>query len=308
MKVLITCDMHELLKQTFAERGWVVDDIPGLGNEGVASRISDYNGLVISSDIKFDQSIIEKSNHLKFLARAGSGMENVNINLAESVGIQCISSPEGNRNAVAEHALGMLLSLMHNLSRSHFELKQGSWKREENRGVELSGKTVGLIGYGHTGSTFAKKLSGMEVRILAYDKFLTGFGNEYVFESSLNTIYEEADILSLHIPLTEETRQMVNVEFISRFRKNIILINTARGKVVNTNDLVIALQENLLAGVALDVFENERLKTYSQIEQESFNYLASHPNAILTPHVAGWSHESRRKIAEVIIEKTAIFT
>ncbi len=247
-----------------------------------------------------------------FIARIGAGMEHIDVAYAESKGIKCLSSPEGNRNAVAEHALGMLLTLLNNISKANNEVKDGQWLREPNRGTELKGKTIGIYGYGNTGSAFAKVLMGFDVKTLAYDKYKKNFGNEFAEESLPEEIFSEADVLSLHLPLTDETKYLVDNSFLSRFQKNIYLINTSRGQIVKTDDLVKNLKSGKVSGACLDVLEYEEtsfegikslLLTPQSLINADWKYLTESRNIILTPHIAGWSFESSEKMARILAEK-----
>lgn len=302
-KVLITDDLHSLLKEGLIADGYEVDDKPDIAPEQVLAIINEYTGLVINSKIYAGAELLGKASKLKFVCRAGSGLEVIDLPFAAAHNIAAINSPEGNRNAVGEQALGMLLGLMNNIVIANGETKNTQWLREKNRGEELSGKTVGLIAYGNTGEAFAKLLRGFDVQILAYDKYKKGFGNEYIKESTLEEIYECADVLSLHLPLTTETQYMVDYKFLSSFKKPYWFINTSRGKVLRTADMLRALEEGKIKGAALDVLENEKLSSYTAKEQELYTRIASKPNIILTPHIAGWTHESKRKIAETLLQK-----
>lgn len=302
-KVLITDDLHSLLKEGLIADGFEVDDRPDIAPEQVLAIINEYTGLVINSKVYAGGELLGKATKLKFVCRAGSGLEVIDLPFAAAHNIAAFNSPEGNRNAVGEQALGMLLGLLNNIVIANGETKNSQWLREKNRGEELSGKTVGLIAYGNTGEAFAKLLRGFDVQILAYDKYKKGFGNEYVKESTLEEIYERADVLSLHLPLTTETQYMVDYKFLSSFKKPYWFINTSRGKVLRTADMLRALEEGKIKGAALDVLENEKLSSYTAEEQELYNRVAAKPNIILTPHIAGWTHESKRKIAETLLNK-----
>ena len=302
-KVLITDDLHSLLKEGLIADGFEVDDRPNIAPEQVLAIINEYTGLVINSKVYAGAELLGKATKLKFVCRAGSGLEVIDLPFAAAHNIAAFNSPEGNRNAVGEQALGMLLGLLNNIVIADSETKNSQWLREKNRGEELSGKTVGLIAYGNTGEAFAKLLRGFDVQILAYDKYKTGFGNEYVKESTLEEIFGKADVLSLHLPLTTETQYMVDYNFLSSFKKPYWFINTSRGKVLRTADMLRALEEGKIKGAALDVLENEKLSSYTAEEQELYNRIVAKPNIILTPHIAGWTHESKRKIAETLLNK-----
>lgn len=296
--------MLEILR----ERGFVCDEDYTSPKEEILKKIADYSGVIIRSRFKLDREFLDAGIHLKVIGRAGAGMENIDLAYAASKGITCVHAPEGNRVAVGEHALGMLLALMNNFLRADLEVRQAIWKREENRGVELTGKTVGIIGYGNMGSAFAKVLRGFDVKILAYDKYKSGFGDQYVTESSLQEIFNEADVLSLHVPLTTETKGMVNASFLGSFVKPIWLLNTSRGPVLNTGDLMNAITSGKVAGAGLDVLEFESVSfenIHADDLPDSFQQLRTSDRVILSPHVAGWTMESHRKIAEVLAGKVA---
>ena len=306
MKILFIDSNHPSLHQTLEKAGHVCHLHYDWTKEEIIQNIHLYDGIIIRSKIKITKDILDKATNLKFIARAGAGMENIDVAYAESKGIKCIHAPEGNRDAVGEHALAMLLALFNNVLRADKEVREGKWLREENRGVELMGKTVGIIGYGNMGSAFAERLKGFGVKLLVYDKYKTNFGNECIQESSLERIFDEADIVSLHVPLTAETERMVNDTFINNFKKNIYIINTARGKCLNTDDLVMNLKSGKVLGACLDVLEYE-MTSFETLDvtmlPEAFQYLTKSDKVILSPHIAGWTIESHRKIALVLVEK-----
>jgi D-3-phosphoglycerate dehydrogenase len=264
-----------------------------------------YKGLVIRSRITIDKAIIDAAHELKFIARYGAGMENIDVAYAESKGVKCLHAAAGNKDAVAEHALGMLLCLFNNINKADAEVRQYKWLREANRGEELAGKTVGIIGYGNMGSAFAKRLQGFEVKVLVYDKYKSNYliDNNYMEESTLERIQQEASVVSLHIPLTSETNGMVNDYWLRQFKNPIYLINTARGKVLNTADAMLLMQENRIKGMCLDVLEYEDT-SFEHInaahQNETISTLFNSPKVILTPHIAGWSQQSNVKLAEVL--------
>lgn len=302
-KVLITAKVHEYLINELEAKGYTVSYQPSITYNQVLEEIHDVNGLIVTTRIKVDKAVIDSASSLEWIGRLGSGMELIDVAYAESKGIHCASSPEGNRETVGEQAVGMLIMLMHNLLKSSLELRQNIWERDGNRAWELGGKTIAIIGYGHTGSAFARKLRGFDMRVLAYDKYKKGFGNEYVEEADLDTVFREADIVSLHLPLNEETRHLGNLSFFRSFAKRIYLLNTSRGKVVSTADVITALDSDILAGAGLDVLENEKLETFSETEQQQFRFLLGHPRVVITPHIAGYSHEASVKMAKVVLEK-----
>lgn len=305
-KVLLIDTVHPALNEMLSKKGIVCDLDNTSSKEEILLKIQHYVGIVIRSRFKIDKDFLEKAKHLKFIARAGAGMENIDVPYAESLGIKCIHAPEANRDAVGEHALGMLLMLFNNLKRADSEVRNGIWKREENRGHELKGKTVGIIGYGNMGSAFAQRLKGFDVEVLVFDKYKKNFGNEFIKESTLEELFEKAAVLSLHIPLTDETKYMVNTAFFNSFKNPIYLINTARGKVLNTADLVEAIKYKKVLGACLDVLEYESV-SFENIDAEKlpepFKYLINSDKVILSPHIAGWTVESHVKISQVLAEK-----
>jgi len=319
LKILHLDTNHPLLIEQLSELSCINDEDYTSDKETIEKSIHDYEGIVIRSRFDIDKQFLDKAKNLKFIGRVGAGLESIDMDYAESKGIYLISAPEGNRNAVAEHALGMLLSLMNNLHRASEEVKNGEWNRESNRGEELDGKTIGLIGYGNMGKAFAKKLRGFDVKVLCYD-IKENVGDKNATQVSLNVLQQRADVLSLHTPLTELTRNMVNNEFINNFSKSFYLLNTARGKNVATKDLVEALGDGKIKGAGLDVLEYEKssfenlfksdtskLKWMRKSKKtqvpEAFQYLMQADNVILTPHIAGWTKESREKLAQTIVNK-----
>ncbi|MCX6294619.1 MAG: 2-hydroxyacid dehydrogenase [Bacteroidetes bacterium] len=309
MKILFIDSNHSLLHEMLEKAGHTCDLNYNWTKEEIEKNIHLYDGIIVRSKIKITKEIIDKAANLKFIARAGAGMENIDVSYAESKGIKCFHAPEGNRDAVAEHAIAMLLSLFNNLFRANKEVREGKWIREGNRGVELMGKTVGIIGYGNMGSAFAERLKGFSVNILVYDKYKNGFGNSFIKECSLEQIFEQADVLSLHTPFTEETNYLINDSFINKFSKNVYIINTARGKCLNTSDLVKNLKIGKVLGACLDVLEYE-MTSFEALNTnelpEAFQYLIQSENVVLSPHIAGWTKESNMKIAKILAEKILI--
>jgi len=306
MRILFIDSNHPILHQTLEKAGHVCDLNYKWTAAEILDHIHEYEGIVIRSRIKITKEIIDKASKLRFIARAGAGMENIDTVYAESKGIKCLHAPEGNRDAVAEHALGMLLSLFNNLGRANKEVREGKWIREGNRGVELMGKTVGIIGYGNMGSAFAERLKGFGVKVLVYDKYKKGFGSDFIQEVGMDRIFNDADILSLHTPLTEETHYLINDSFIKQFKKNIYIINTARGKSLNTADLVANLQSGKVLGACLDVLEYE-MTSFENLDTTTlppaFQYLIQSDKVILSSHIAGWTQESNEKIARILADK-----
>jgi len=305
-KILCIDSNHDVLHETLMNAGFQCDLFWDKPKDELMKLVPNYDGIVIRSKFKITKDIIDASPNLKCIGRVGAGMENIDVAYATSKGITCVHAPEGNRDAVGEQALGMLLMLLNNLKRADAEVRQGIWKRAENRGIEISGKTVGIIGYGNMGSAFAQRLKGFDCEILVHDKYKTNFGNEYVTESSLETLFEKADIVSIHLPLTEETNYYINDQFISSFKKDIFILNTARGKCLNTSDLVKHLKTGKVKGACLDVLEYESV-SFENIDTstlpEPMQYLLKSEHVILTPHIAGWTHESNYKMSKIIAEK-----
>jgi len=301
--ILITAKVHPYLIQAFEKQGHTVLYEPDISYYDLLEKISEATGLVVTTRLKIDKEIIDAAFKLKWIGRLGSGMELINTDYAASKNIICISSPEGNRNAVGEHALGMLLSLNNKIIKSSTEIKNGKWIRDENRGIEISGKTIGIIGYGNTGTAFAKLLSGFNVTMLGYDTNKSGFGGQFIREADLEQICRYADIISFHVPLSDETMHMADEDFFNKLKNKPIIINTSRGNVIDTIALINALKENKISGAALDVLENEKLETLSEIEKKQMEYLLQHDNILITPHIAGYSKEAFLRMSEVLIEK-----
>ena len=297
---------HPLLWDQLEQAGFVNHKDFTSSKEEIEAKIQDYQGIVIRSRFKIDKTFLDKATNLQFIARVGAGLENIDCDYAESKNIALIAAPEGNRNAVAEHSLGMILSLFNNLNQADAEIRAGHWNRESNRGHELDGKTVGIIGYGNMGKAFAKKLRGFEANVLCYD-IQENIGDANVKQVSFAEFQQKVDVLSLHLPWTPETDKMVNAEFINGFAKPIWIINTSRGKNIVTADLVAALQSKKVLGAGLDVLEYEKLSFETLFQEattpEAFQYLLNAKNVILTPHIAGWTVESHERLAQVIVDK-----
>jgi len=308
MKILLLDKNHPLITEQLSEKGFVLEEDFSSSYEQVLEKIYLYEGVIIRSRIPLDAHFLEKAKNLKFIARVGAGMENIDTTKAQELGIKLINSPEGNKDAVAEHVIGMLLVLMNRLFISSNEVKKGIWLREENRGEEILGKTFGIIGYGNMGKAVAKRLSGFGCKTIFYD-IKPNLSDEFAAQVSLQELQENADILSLHTPLTEDTLYMIDEEFISKMKKNFYFINTARGKNLKTSALVNALKSGKIKGACLDVLEYEKTSFENlETKNEDLEYLLNSEKAIITPHIAGWTHESKIKLAQVIVDKILAFT
>jgi len=304
-KVLIVDDIHPVFLERLDQFGITYTYRPDITLEEVLPILADYEVLIIRSKFKVDERVFEKAAKLKCIGRAGAGMDNIDGEQAQQKGITLLNAPEGNCDAVAEHAIGMLLSLMNNLAKGDKEIREGRWRREPNRGIELGGKTVALIGYGNNGQAMAKKLTGFGVRVIAYDKYKTGFSCIYADEVGMEEVIKEADVLSLHIPLTAETRHLINHDYLERFNKPIFFLNTSRGEIVDIKALLTQLDQGKVLGAALDVLPVEKFPALSLTEW--YEGLIASEKVLLTPHVAGWSVQSYYKIASILADKLIHF-
>lgn len=301
-KILFIDSTEDILVQMLQDTGFNCLMKPNTSETKLRELVKEVTGIIIRSRISLNKDFLKLAKELKFIGRVGAGMENIDLDYAKKHNIECINSPEGNRDAVGEHAIGMLLCLFNKLIVAHNEVSEGEWNRERNRGMEIKGKTIGIIGYGNMGSSFASKLIGFGAKIIAYDKYKNGFGNENVEEVDLQSIFDRSEILSLHIPLTEETDLMVNREFIEQFKNNFTLINTSRGKIVKTSDLVRELKSGKISGACLDVleYESSSFEILDACDNKNFNYLKKSSNVVLSPHIAGWTVESKEKLALIL--------
>ncbi len=303
LKILIVDEMHPSLFEMLDGAGFSYDYQPLLKRVDILDKITGYEGLIIRSKTPIDEEFLQCATSLRFIARAGAGLDLIDIEAVQKRNIRLFAANEGNKDSVGEQVIGMLLSLMTNVAKANREVKNRIWNREDNRGYELMGKTLGIIGYGFNGRATAKKLSGFDCKVLAYDKLQNGYGNEYATEATMTQIFEEADVLSLHIPLTEDTKLMIDDAFINQFRKPFFLINISRGEIVNLQSVVNGLENGKVRGACLDVLENEKLNSLTPEQEKFFDYLAKSDRVILTPHIAGWTYESYVKINEVLVRQ-----
>jgi D-3-phosphoglycerate dehydrogenase len=302
-KCLIIDPMHVSIFNMLREIGWEGVDVSNQEIEAIKPLINQYEGLFVRTRTRVDEQLLGSKPAIRFVARAGAGLDNIDLDFLKKHGIQVIHASEGNRDAVGEYTIGALLALLRNIPNADKQVRQSIWLREENRGEELMGKTVGIIGYGNMGKAFAKRLSGFGCRVFAYDKYKQNFSDEWARETTLENIFEISDILSLHLPLTHETRNMLDYEFIDKFKKPFLLVNTARGEIVKLQVLASGIESGKIRGAALDVLENEKLTSLTHEQLKAFTFLTQQRNVIFTPHIAGWTQESHYKINQVLVEK-----
>lgn len=303
MKILIIDEMHLSIIPLLENGGYKVDYRPEIDRPEIENIIKEYVGLIIRSKTPMDKPLLGKAVNLRFIARAGAGLDKIDLKYLEERDIKLFHAAEGNKDAVGEQAIGMLFCLFNHISRADQEVKKGIWKREENRGEELQGKTFGIIGYGNMGEAIARKLSGFDVNILAYDKYKSGFGTFHVTEVGFRQLQEEVDILSMHVPLTPETRNFLTMEVLEQFAKPFYFINTARGEIISFETLNTAMDKGIILGAVLDVMENEKFSTFTKVQKIAFEKLAARENVVFSPHIAGWTHQSYEKINQVLVEK-----
>lgn len=301
--VIIIDEMHPSIIESLESLGFGVDYHPDINRQQLQKVIGQYQGLIVRSKTTIDQQLLERADKLKFVGRAGAGVDNLDETAISAKGIHIINAPEGNRDSLGEHMVGMLLNLLHRISASHQAIRAGVWDREGFRGIELGDKTVGIIGCGNMGTAFARRLSGFGCTLLGYDKYLAMQKSKFYIRASLEELYSQCDIVSLHVPLTRETRNFYDYSFFRQFDNPIILLNSARGEVLPLDNLVQLLKEKKIVGAALDVFEKEPIMQLSDNQKDIYDYLTTSPYVLLTPHIAGWSHESYRRINDILITK-----
>jgi D-3-phosphoglycerate dehydrogenase len=307
-KILVTEDIHQIFFDELASAHILVDDRSNINSrDELKALLPLYDGMLVRSKFFVDEDLIAGAKNLKLIARAGAGMDNIDEIYCQENNITLINAPEGNRDAVAEHVIGMLLNLMRHISKSNAEIKNGIWLRDENRGIEIGGKTIGIIGYGNTGKALAKKLSGFGVQVIAYDKYLTNYSDQFVQEVSLNELQNRADIISIHVPLTVETKYLIDAAFLSNLKTGVVILNASRGPVLQTAALIQYINNGKVAYAALDVLENEKIDQLNAAEQATFDLLCKESKVLLTSHIAGWTEASYYKIASVLAQKTIQF-
>lgn len=302
-KIIIADEMHPSIVPDLEKAGFEVDYLPKISREDLKECIHLYHGIIIRSKTDLDREMIDLALNLQFLARAGAGTDKIDESYCNNKGIDILNAPEGNRDALGEHAIGILLTLLNKIHTSDKEIRKMIWDREGNRGTEIKNKVVGIIGYGNMGSAFAQRLAGFECKVLAYDKYKKSYGDKYAIESDLGQMFNEVDILSFHVPLTEETRGLYNYKFFNNFDKEIYLVNTARGPILPLTDLIRLLDDGKILGAALDVLEKEKLNKFTSEEEERFINLAERKNVVFSPHVGGWSYESYKRINDTLVRK-----
>jgi D-3-phosphoglycerate dehydrogenase len=302
-KILIVDKMHSSIVPLLEHQGFIVHHEPQITRNEIIERLGGYYGLVIRSKTSVDADLLQNANKLRFVARAGAGIDQLDIKVLESRNIEILNAPEGNRDALGEHALGMLLSVANKMRHADAMIRQQVWDREAHRGFEIKGKTLALIGYGQMGSAFSEKISGLGCEVIAYDKYKTDFTSKLVKEVSLEEIFKQAEILSFHVPLTEETRNLADEDFFSKFKNNIVLLNTSRGEVLNLHDLIKMMDLGKVTAAGLDVLENEKIDHLNNDQKVNFERLIKSENVLLTPHVGGWTYESYERINEVLADK-----
>ncbi len=302
-RCLIIDKMHPSIIGMLEQVGFEVHYRPEINRQEVIDTLSQYTGIIVRSKLNIDGPVLEAGAQLRFIGRAGAGVDLIDLEIATRKGIQILNAPEGNRDAVGEHCIGMLLSLLHKINLADQQIRKGIWDREGNRGIELKGKNVAIIGYGHMGRAFAQRLSGFGCQVMAYDKYEIAYADAFAREASMQEIFEQADVVSFHIPLSDDTRNLVDSAYLKRFKKPLYMINTARGEILSLSSLVESIKSEKIIGVALDVLENEKINNLNPEQQISFDFLTQSPVTIMTPHVAGWTEESYIKINQTLLEK-----